>query len=518
MVEHVLAKDETGVRFSLPAPKNVAKNYKIVVPPPVSRATKVLEDGGFQAYLVGGCVRDLFLDPAPKLGPKDWDIATNAQPEQIVALFPKTFYENRFGTVTVVNEEIEAGPERQIEITPYRQEGKYSDNRHPDEITWAKTIEEDLGRRDFTINAMALNHQTGELIDPYGGLEDLKNKLIRAVGDGSERLAEDPLRILRGIRLAVELGFTIESTTAEAIHQKAELVKTLSAERVRDEFTKIMLSREPMLGLGLAQKLGVLAHFIPELAEGVHVKQNGDHIYDVWEHTLRVAQHAAERGAALEVRLAALFHDVGKPRTREFSQEKGDYTFYGHEVVGAKMAKKILERLKFPVKTTEIVVKLVRNHMFFSDIEKITLSAVRRIIRNVGREHIWDLMEVRMCDRIGMGRPKEESYRLRKYEAMIEEALRAPTSVGMLAINGQDVIRETGLPTGPKIGQILHALLEETLDNPGLNTKEILASKAKELAELSDEELKNRGESGKEAKDEKEEEELAKIRQKFHVK
>jgi len=237
----------------------------------------------------------------------------------------------------------------------------------------------------------------------------------------------------------------------------------------------------------------------------------------VWEHTLRALQTAADKQFALETRLAALFHDIGKPRTRHFSAEKQDYTFYGHDVVGAKMTKQILNRLKFPVKTLETVVKLVRNHMFFSDIERITLSAVRRIIVNVGPELIWRLMDVRTCDRVGMGRPKETTYRLRKYHSMIEEALRAPTSVGMLKISGQEVLHETGLNPGPNIGYILHTLLNEALENPDLNNLEYLNKRAKELAKLSDLELKKLGEAGKEKKEQTEEQELGKIRAKYHV-
>jgi poly(A) polymerase/tRNA nucleotidyltransferase (CCA-adding enzyme) len=297
-----------------------------------------------------------------------------------------------------------------------------------------------------------------------------------------------------------------------------DLLAKVSKERIRDEFTKIILSKEPMRGLELLIELGLMPYVIRETLDSVGVKQNGDHIYDVWEHTKRVVQHSADRDWPLHVRLAALFHDIGKPKTRRWSDEKKDYTFYGHEVVGAKMAKKIMEDLKFPVKLTETVEKLVRNHMFFSDIDKITLSAARRIVAKVGSDNVWDLMKVRACDRIGMGRPKEAPYRLRKYESMIEEAMRAPTSVGMLKIGGEDVIRETGERPGPKIGFILHALLEEVLENPDLNTEEYLVKRSKGLIKLSEVELKKLGESGKEAKEEKEAEELSKIRQKHGVK
>ncbi|MBI2099811.1 MAG: CCA tRNA nucleotidyltransferase, partial [Candidatus Vogelbacteria bacterium] len=473
-----------------------------------------LQKAGFSAYLVGGCVRNLLLDAKPR----DWDITTNAKPEQITSLFAKTFYENEFGTVTIVSEETTDETLRNVEVTPFRTETTYSDKRHPDQVKFGDKLEDDLKRRDFTINALAYNPAQGQLVDLFGGEKDLKDKLIKAVGNPDERFSEDPLRMLRAIRLAAELGFTINSETAQAIQNKADLIKVVSKERIRDEFSKIILSKNPMIGLILAHKLSILAHFLPELEEGVGMKQTKEHKYAVFEHTIRVVQHSADRDYKFHVRLAALFHDVGKPRTRAWSPEKGDWTFYGHDIVGARMTQEILNRLKFPKKTIEIVVKLVRNHMFFTDIERITLSAVRRIIRNVGPEHIWELMEVRRCDRTGMGRPKESPYRLRKYESMIEEALRSPTSVGMLKITGNDVIRETKLNPGPKIGHILHVLLEEVLEKPELNEGAYLISQAKELAKLEEGELKTLGEKGKEKKEETEQAELEKIRSKFHVK
>ncbi|HYC83512.1 MAG TPA: HD domain-containing protein [Candidatus Paceibacterota bacterium] len=486
---------------------------KLETPAAVSQITKTLTNQGFSAYIVGGSVRDLLLNRPPK----DWDVTTNAKPEEIVSLFPKTFYENRFGTVTVVQEDVSDETLRNIEITPFRKEGKYSDFRHPDEVTFADSVNDDLARRDFTINALAYSPETDEFIDLFGGAQDLKEQAVRAVGDAQERCEEDPLRILRGIRLAAELGFMINPETQQAMCHVKHLLKHISLERIRDEFTKIIMSNDPMRGLLMAQNIGILPYFLPELEEGLNMKQNGDHVYDVLEHTLRVLQHSADKNWPLHVRLAALLHDIGKPRTRAWNKEKGDYTFYGHEVVGARMAKTIMERLKFSRETTDQVVKLVRNHMFFSDIDKITLSAVRRIIRNVGPGLVWDLMKVRACDRIGMGRPKENPYRLRKYEAMIEEALRQPTSVGMLKIDGKgimDVIHET---PGPRIGWILHALLEEVLDRPELNTLEYMEKRAKELAKLGDQELKALGEQGRDKKEEKEGQELAKIRKRHNV-
>lgn len=484
------------------------------LPIEVRQAVETLQSRGYSAYLVGGCVRDLILGQKPD----DWDIATSAQPEEIAAAFPKTFYENIYGTVTVVNENTLDETLRHIEVTPFRQETNYSDRRHPDKVIFGVSIEDDLRRRDFTINAIAYDPSNGQIIDPHKGQEDIKDKVIRAVGSAEERFREDAQRILRAIRLASKLSFTISSETAENIQKNADLISIIAKERVKDEFSKIVASDQPMLGLALSQKLGVLKYFIPELEEGLHVKQNKDHKFDVFEHAMRGIQHAADRKFSFHVKLGVLFHDVGKPRTRRWSSEKQDWTFYSHEIVGAKMTKQILKRLKFPTKTVEIVAKLVRNHMFFTDIEKITLSAVRRVIRNVGREEIWNLMSVRVCDRIGMGRPKESPYRLRKYESMVEEAMRAPTSVAMLKIKGDDVLRETGMLPGPKIGFILNALLEEVLEKPEFNERERLINRTRKLGALGDEELRKIGEKGKQKKDEVEQEKLKVIRKKYRVK
>ncbi len=497
-------------------------NEKYNIPKEVSYITEILQKSGFESYLVGGCVRDLLIGRKPK----DWDITTNAKPEQIQELFPKTFYENDFGTVGVVNEEIScetlnSGFSREtlqvVEVTPFRTESKYSDFRHPDIVEFGNSLEEDLKRRDFTMNAIAYDVYKGQLIDPYKGQEDIKDKIIRAVGDADERLKEDALRILRGIRFSSELGFIVSSETMEAIQKNSQLLENISKERIRDEFVKIIMSNNPMIGIVLCQKFNVLKYIIPELEEGVGMKQNSDHIYEVWEHLLRALNHSAERKWPLHVRLAALLHDIGKPRSRGWNEEKKDYTFYGHDVIGERMVVKILSRLKFSNEIIDKVSKLVRNHMFFTDIDKITLSAVRRIVRNVGKENVWDLMNVRACDRIGMGRPKETPYRLRKYESMIEEAMRSPVTVGMLKIDGNKIMKVSNLKPSPKIGYILHALLEEVLDNPDLNSEEYLNKRALEMSSLSDEELKKIGEAGKERKTEVERVELAQIRKKYRV-
>ncbi len=278
------------------------------------------------------------------------------------------------------------------------------------------------------------------------------------------------------------------------------------------------MSDRPMETIQIAQNLGILKYIIPELEKSIGIEQNQAHSYDVWEHLLRSLQHSADKKWSLDIRLAALLHDISKPETRRWAEDKKEWTFYGHDVVGSRVTTKILTKLAFPKKTVEKITKMVRWHMFFSDTEQITLSAVRRMIVNVSRENIWDLMNLRICDRIGTGRPKEDPYRLRKYKSMIEEALANPVSVGMLKIDGKRIMEVTHVTPGPKIGQILNALLEEILENPTLNTSEYLEKKAQELIKLSDIELKKIGEKGKDKKDEAEAEKLEEIRKKYWVK
>lgn len=486
-------------------------NERLLVPPEVRELHERLTGAGFEAYLVGGCVRDLLLGREPK----DWDITTNATPETIQGLFKETFYENKFGTVGVVTD---SGDPRLkvVEITPYREEGKYSNARHPDEIRWAKTLSDDLKRRDFTVNALAYEAKSGVLVDEHGGAEDIKRRLVRAVGKPNERFKEDALRMLRAVRIAAELDFAIDSKTAESIALDASLLQRISRERIRDEFLRILESAHPMQALFVAQKLGILKYIIPELERSIGVAQNQAHAYDVFEHLLRSLQHAADKAWPLHVRFAALLHDIGKPAARRWSDEKKDWTFHGHEVVGAKMTKKILMELRMPSEAIELVAALVRWHMFFSDPDKVTLSAVRRTIRNVGQDNIKDLLSLRICDRIGTGRPKEQPFRLRKYMSMVDEALRDPISVSMLAIDGTKIIA-LGESPGPRIGWILHALLEEVLDDPKKNTGDYLEQRAKELSKLPEKELRELGEAGKERREGEEEAEIQQLRKKHHV-
>ena len=490
----------------------MATNAKIkfVIPKQVNWALDKLTESKFEAYLVGGCVRDLLLGKAPK----DWDITTNANPEEIQKVFFDSFYENDFGTVGV-----KTGSDDPtlavIEVTPYRIESKYSDKRHPDQVKFAKKLEDDLSRRDFTVNAIAMSRD-GAVVDLFRGQSDLENKTIRAVGEPEERFDEDALRIMRAVRLASELDFSIEDKTRDAIEKKVGLLEFISKERIRDEFIKLIESDSPDRGIEEMHELGALKHVLPELEEGIGVTQNKDHVYTVWEHNVRAMMHAVEKKWPLKIRVAALLHDVGKPRTKK--GEGPDSTFYGHDVVGGKMTAQILSRLKFPTKFIEDVAKLVRWHLFFSDTEVITISAVRRMVRNVGQGNIWDLMNVRYCDRIGMGRPKERPFRLRKYESMVEEALRSPLSVGQLTVRGEDVMKICDIKPGPKIGYVLHALLEEVLDDPALNTREHQEERIKELCGLSDEQLKELGEQAKKIKESIEEKEVEKIRKKYFVK
>lgn len=485
------------------------------IPQYVQDTVRTLEEKGFEAYLVGGCVRDLLLG----ITPKDWDLTTNAKPEQIEELFSHTVYKNNFGTVGVVhNRETESGeiPHDIVEVTPYRLETTYSDKRHPDSVSFSNVLEDDLKRRDFTVNALTLDIKTFEIKDFYKGQNDLKDKLLKTVGNPDERFTEDALRMLRAIRFSVQLDFTISHETLSSIIKNKELIQNISWERKRDEFTKMIQSKNPVVALGLLEHTGLLSYLIPELREGIGCDQKGAHIYDVFEHMLHALGHAADKNWSLEIRLASLFHDIGKPKTRRYDAQKDKYTFFGHEVIGAKMTKKILERFKFPGETVDFVTKMVRYHMFFSDTDVITLSAVRRMIQNVSPEYIWELMKVRECDRVGM-KKREAPIRLRKYHAMIEEALRDPISVSQLAIDGNYLIKDMSFKPGPRMGWILHALLEEVLDDPSKNTVEFLQERVKQLDILSDVELKEKGEAGKEKKEELNDAEIEKLHKKHNV-
>lgn len=461
------------------------------LPEPVITIGKKLSDKGYQAYLVGGCVRDLML----KLPPKDWDIATDATPAELQKIFPESVYENNFGTVGVKTESVDP-TFKIIEITTFRKEGAYTDKRHPDDVRYAKSIEEDLARRDFTVNAIAFCmtksnrpefFEGQQLVDPFGGVADLKKKCIRAVGDPQLRFNEDALRLLRAVRFASQLGFTIEEQTTSAIKKHAALLEMVSKERIRDEFSKLVMTDDAVSGMRMLQEYGLLHYIIPELEEGVNMAQNLHHIYTVFEHNIRALEYTAKKKYAFEVRLASLLHDVGKPRTKN---GEGKYaTFYNHEMVGAKMTAKILDRLRYAKDVVEYVTHLVRWHLFYYNVGEVSAAGVRRFLARVGVDSIDDILRVREADRIGSGVPKAFPYKLRHLKFMIEKVRRDPVSPKMLAINGNDVMRELKIEPSARIGHLLTILIEEVLDDPLKNNREGLAMRVHELNKLSDSEL-----------------------------
>ncbi len=463
------------------------------LPLTITTLASTLEEAGFEAYLVGGCVRDMLLGTEPK----DWDITTNATPAQIQALFPNSFCNNDYGTVGVKSE-TEVNPRLQVvEVTPYRSESGYSDARRPDSVIFGVSLREDLARRDFTVNAIAYRPSTNELVDHYGGLADLADKRLRAVGIADERFAEDALRMMRAVRLAAELDFMIESETMVAITRHSQQLKRISIERVASEFVRLIDSPAPMQGMIFLERLGLLNQFLPEFTPTIGCEQGGIHAYDVFEHLLRTLQAAADKDYSRTMRLAALFHDIGKPPTRRTGGKNKKYSFFGHEVVGARLTKSALERLKLSRELVDEVTLLVRWHMFFADPDLITLSAVRRTITRVGEHNIENLLNLRVCDRIGTGRPKEQPFRFRQYKAMVDQALRDPISVKLLAINGDRIMAITGEKPSKKLGYLLHALLEEVLEDTTKNAPAYLESRTLELITKAEAELEALGAAGK---------------------
>jgi len=459
------------------------------IPKEVKLVIEKLNKAGFKAFIVGGCVRDTLKG----VKPSDWDIATSAKPQEIGKIFLKSFANNRFGTVTVLTDS-EDETLKEIEITPFRTEEKYTDKRHPDKIRWAKTIEEDLARRDFTVNAMALEipdlkSQKSKIIDPFDGQKDLENRIIRAVGKPEDRFSEDALRMMRAARFATTLDFKIERETAQAIKKNSPWLKMISKERIRDELMKIIMSDRAAEGIELLKSLKLLRFIIPELEEGYKVTQNKHHIYEVYEHLILSLKYAAKKNYNKCIRLAALFHDIGKPRVKE--GEGPDATFYNHEVVGAKMTWQILHRLRFPKKDIQKVVKLVRYHLFYYTPEEVSESSIRRLLRKVGPENMEDLLRVRYCDRIGSGCPKAEPYKLRHLRYVIEKVSRDPISVKMLKVSGHDIMEILKIEPGPKIGQVLDILLGEVLEKPEKNKKGYLREKIEKLGKLSEKELED---------------------------
>ncbi|OGM20310.1 hypothetical protein A2714_04665, partial [Candidatus Woesebacteria bacterium RIFCSPHIGHO2_01_FULL_38_9] len=431
---------------------------KVKVPPKVHEIIDKFEEKGFEIYVVGGAIRDILMSKSVY----DWDFTTNAQPEEILKLFDDSYYTNDFGMVGIPNEN---EGERPYEITTFRTEYGYSDSRRPDKVEWGKSLEEDLKRRDFTINALALkvtSHQSlvtshnmvnvdAEIIDLFDGQSDLDNKLIRAVGDPNERFSEDALRMMRAVRIAAELGFTIEEKTFEAIKANARLIHKISKERVKDELLKIFASAHPHEGIIMFKNSTLSEEILPELEKTFGVEQASPgrhHIYDVGTHSLLALKYVAERNTDPIVRFATLIHDIGKPQTYK-KLENGTITFYNHEVIGARTAKNIADRLRFSKKEKDKLWRLVRYHQFTVD-ERQTDSAVRRFLRKVGQDLITEMLDLRIGDRLGGG-ARETSWRLEEFKRRLIEVQKQPFTVHDLKISGNDVMEVLGIKPSPKV-------------------------------------------------------------------
>jgi len=444
------------------------------VPADVVELCRKLRDAGFEAWLVGGAVRDL-LRGAPA---KDFDVATSAQPADVTNVFGRKRTiptGEKHGTVTVLTER--DGEKQHVEVTTYRGEGAYSDGRRPDEVVFVRSLDEDLKRRDFTMNAIAYDPLGDALADPYGGQKDLAARLIRAVGDPLERFREDGLRAMRAVRFAAQLEFAVDPATERAIPDAIDVFKKVSAERVRDELVKILCAKKPSIGLELMRTTGLLAASIPELLEGVGMHQNRHHKHDVWHHTL-AAVDATELGGDPKwlVRFAALMHDVAKPRTAAPKEDSpAEHTFYRHEHVGADMADVICRRLKLANSERETIVNLVGHHMFWYTPEWSD-GTVRRFISRVGVEHLDGLFALRAGDVRARGHGEEPGVEIDELKARVagEIAKASALKVSDLAVGGADVMEVLGCKPGPIIGQVMRALLERVLDDSSLNTRETL--------------------------------------------
>ena len=438
-----------------------------------------LEKAGYETYLIGGCVRNL-LTGTPVT---DWDMTTNATPEQIQEVFPDSFCDNDFGTVGVKFVNRSENEKGYAEITTFRTESNYSDHRHPGEVSWGKTLEEDVKRRDFTVNALALRLSPdgkAEIIDKVNGQEDLKNKLIKAVGNPDERFKEDALRLMRAVRFSAQLNFIIEENTFTAIKNDYHLIEHVSNERIREEIIKILSTENPYEGIALLDEIGLLDIIFPELLRGKGISQKRPgrhHTTDVFTHNLLSLKECPSKDPL--VRFAALLHDVGKPYVA--SEDKDGFViFYNHEVVGAKVARDIAERLRFSNKEKEKIHTLIRWHMFTVD-EHITDSAVRRFIRRVGLENVKDMIDLRIGDRLGGGTQTAESWRLKKFKERLEEQLNPPFSINDMAIDGNDIMEILKIKPGKKIGDILQKLFAEVDEDLSKNNKEFLVTRLHEI-------------------------------------
>lgn len=457
----------------------------VQLPKNVQKVIKALEKAGFEAYAVGGSVRDIIT----KRKTKGWDFTTNAKPEEILKIFPDSFYDNKFGTVGIKvrspaspagrqkSEDRSQKTEDVYEITTYRNEFNYKDHRHPEKIVWGKTLEKDLARRDFTINAIATDGK--KIIDPFLGLKDIERKLIRAVGNPNARFEEDALRIMRAARIAAELGFIIEENTRLAMKKHASLLLKISKERVGQEFLRLMSAQYAPDGILLLKNSGVLGVILPELDTAFQTPQKSPkrhHIFDVGTHSVKSLKHCPSQNAI--TRLATLIHDIGKVATYKKTKE-GIITFYNHEIVSARMSNEIAERLRLSHKQKKTLYTLVRWHQFSVD-ERQTDSAIRRFIRRVGKENLHEILALRVGDRLGGG-ALETSWRLELFKKRLNEVQIQPFTVADLSINGNDVMKEFNIPPGPKVGEILNIIFAKVEEKTLPNERKKLLEKLKEL-------------------------------------
>ena len=431
---------------------------------------KILKDSGFQCYLVGGAVRSYICG----IKPSDYDFATDALPDQIISIFKNVIPTGiDHGTVTVRFEGME------LEVTTFRIDGVYTDSRHPDSIAYSSSIYDDLKRRDFTINAMAIDPLTEKLIDPQNGKKDIKDKIIRAIGIPEERFAEDGLRVLRGCRFASQLQFTIEEKTLKGMMREASRLSFISSERIRDEIKHILLSDKPSAAFYIMKETGILKYVIPELLEGVGVKQKGMHKFDVFEHSI-IATNFAEKD--ISIRLASLLHDIGKPRCLD--TKDGEPIFYNHDIVSANMAEEILLRLKFPKNVIKQTTHLIKCHMF-NYTEDWKDSAIRRFISKVGIENVQNLLKLRFADRGGMmGEthvcPADLSLITRINLILKKESA---FTIKNLAVDGNILFSKAGIPKNHKMGLVLQFLLDSILEDPSINNEDKLIEIAKNFYE-----------------------------------
>jgi len=447
------------------------------LPEEIKNIFNLFKKNGFEIYLVGGAVRDLILGKTPD----NFDFATNATPEKIQSLFPNAFYHNVYGTVSIPLETNNASLAKTlVEITPFRKESDYTDFRHPEKIEWAKTIEEDLARRDFTINTIAYDGE--KIIDPFGGQNDLKNKLIKTVGEPDKRFSEDALRLIRAVRFSSELGFFIEEKTRKSIEKNAHLIAKISWERIRDEFLKILKSDHPAEGVLFLRNTGLLKYILPELDICFSIPQKSPkrhHIYDVGTHSVLALKYCSSKDEI--TRFATLIHDIGKGQTFKKNEKTGLITFYNHEVVGKKLTEKIAERFKLSTEQKTKLVRLVAYHQF-SVSEAQTDRAIRRFIRQVGKEYLDDMINLRFADRLGSG-AKKDSWRFKLFRQKLIEIQKEPFKITDLKVDGHDVMRILNIKPGPNIGRVLNHLFNQVIEKKLENKREILL---KEIEKFKD--------------------------------